>query len=126
MKWIASLLIIGVLSAASYAQVYDWTLFRRCAPPATRGISIMTPWAQVQVAPQIQLQAMPVQPAPQTITVNVPSVLNVQTVMPSTTLRWGFLRRRLIPRNSYQQGPTLQYSLQTNQQPPGGGPSVDQ
>ena len=109
-QWIAPLLVTCVLCASGYAQTFNWTAcHRRARTVPNYGVMIQP---QVQVAPAPQVQAVPVPPAPAPLVIPVPATVIVQTSYQTTSLRWGFFNRRLVPRTAYQLGPQLTYTLQ--------------
>ncbi len=97
MKWILPLVFIGVLAAAeSYAGVF---VSIRCRPPAQPAFG-GTYGVVAPLPPQVQIQVVPVQIVPVQV---VPVVVPVAPVVkiPVVTYRWGFFRRRIIPRMEY-------------------------
>lgn len=108
MKWILTIIFSCVFAANSFGQA---SVCVRCLPRAPVDIFALRPQA---IQPPMLIQAAPAQTT-QAIriigSVTVPSIVQVQTAIPQTTLRWGFFRRRLIPRTRYIMGPTLQYTL---------------
>ena len=94
MKWLLILVFIGVLAAESYAGVFVSVRFRQHARPACGASCGVAPLAIRPILAPIQIA--PIQVAP----VIVQPVM-VQPVIPVVTYRWGFFKRRLIPRTSY-------------------------
>ena len=111
MRCLVAILLTFALSAASYAQTSIYVGFLHRANRAQQG-TLLVP----RVAP---MYVQPVQPAPVTppvpYAIQVPATVNVQVVVPQTTYRWGFFRRRLVPQTTNTLGPQLRYKLQEGQ-----------
>ena len=108
-RCLLAILLTCALSAVSYGQTFDLTGFHRRAQCAR--LFIQAPGVQLFIqAPQYRLA--PVQVAPVQRAIQVPAAVNVQTVIPTTTLRWGLFKKRLVPKTTYQLGPVIQYQLQ--------------
>ena len=99
MRWTLAFFLCIAFGAVAYGDT-----------PASIQTHVVPPAAQ-SITPQILMPVVPVQPMPATVV--VPSVLQVQTLQPQLSLRWGLFRRRLVPQYRYTLGPTLTYGLMT-------------
>jgi len=108
MRWIVPLFFLSIVTSAAESGEYQVGFRHRSAPPVGYGIMAI-PQVQV-ITPQVQVQVVPVQPVLQ-----VPRAITVTPMVPQTTLRWGFFRKRLIPRTTYVPTSPIQYQLKSSQ-----------